>query len=167
MSDKSDEQEFGLTQEEIFAAMRPGKLQFRECSMHGNPWCRLLEGEVIVPRQKDTDKSDQAYREVARVLEEAVRVGANSLGMEYEGRDLIVYYNFGNSGRGAARIPKELQQNVIEEIVQRAGLSRKSKGKIQVQLFDRDYEAVVQEYDSFGESAFTITLKEKKKRASR
>jgi uncharacterized protein YlxW (UPF0749 family) len=46
LSDKSARQEFGLTQEEIFAAMRAGKLQFRECSMHGNPWYRLLRLEV-------------------------------------------------------------------------------------------------------------------------
>jgi hypothetical protein len=46
LSDKSARQEFGLTQEEIFAAMRAGKLQFRECSMHGNPWFRLLRHEV-------------------------------------------------------------------------------------------------------------------------
>lgn len=46
LSDKSARQEFGLTQEEIVAAMRAGKLQFRECSMHGNPWYRLLRHEV-------------------------------------------------------------------------------------------------------------------------
>jgi len=46
LSDKSARQEFGLTQEEILAAMRTGKLQFRECSMHGNPWFRLLRHEV-------------------------------------------------------------------------------------------------------------------------
>lgn len=46
LSDKSARQEFGLTQEEIFAAMRAGKLQFRECSMHGNLWYRLLRHEV-------------------------------------------------------------------------------------------------------------------------
>ena len=45
-SDKSARQEFGLTQQEIFAAMRAGKLQFREASMHGNPWLRLLRHEV-------------------------------------------------------------------------------------------------------------------------
>ena len=45
-SDKSARQEFGLTQQEIFAAMRAGKLQFREASMHGNPWFRLLRHEV-------------------------------------------------------------------------------------------------------------------------
>ena len=46
LSDKSARQEFGLTQEEIFAAMRAGKLQFRESNMHGNPWFRLLRHEV-------------------------------------------------------------------------------------------------------------------------
>jgi hypothetical protein len=46
LSDKSARQEFGLTQQEIFAAMRAGKLQYREASMHGNPWFRLLRHEV-------------------------------------------------------------------------------------------------------------------------
>ncbi len=46
MSDKSARQEFGLTQEEIIAAIRAGKLQFRESNMHGNPWYRLLRHEV-------------------------------------------------------------------------------------------------------------------------
>ena len=46
LSDKSARQEFGLTQDEIFAAMRAGKLQFRESNMHGNPWFRLLRYEV-------------------------------------------------------------------------------------------------------------------------
>ena len=46
LSDKSARQEFGLTQEEIYAAMRAGKFQFRESSMHGNPWFRLLRHEV-------------------------------------------------------------------------------------------------------------------------
>ena len=46
LSDKSARQEFGLTQEEIIAAIRAGKLQFRESNMHGNPWFRLLRHEV-------------------------------------------------------------------------------------------------------------------------
>ena len=46
LSDKSARQEFGLTQDEIFAAMRAGKLQFQQNSMHGNPWFRLLRHEV-------------------------------------------------------------------------------------------------------------------------
>lgn len=46
LSDKSARQELGLTQQEIVAAIRCGKLQFRESSMHGNPWLRLLRHEV-------------------------------------------------------------------------------------------------------------------------
>jgi serine/threonine protein kinase len=37
---------FGLTREEIIAAIRAGKLHFRKSNMHGNPWLRLLRHEV-------------------------------------------------------------------------------------------------------------------------
>jgi hypothetical protein len=60
-----------------------------------------------------------------------------------------------------------LEQDVIAELVKRAGLSRKSRGKMRVSLLGKEYEAVVEEYDSFGESAFTITLKERNKDAGR
>ena len=46
LSDKSARQEYGLTQQEIIAAIQAGKLQYREGSMHGNPWLRLLRHEV-------------------------------------------------------------------------------------------------------------------------
>ena len=46
LSDKSARKEFGLTQQQIVAAIRAGKLQFRENNMHGNPWFRLLRHEV-------------------------------------------------------------------------------------------------------------------------
>ena len=46
LGDKSARQEFGLTQQEIYAAIRAGTLQYREGNMHGNPWFRLLRHEV-------------------------------------------------------------------------------------------------------------------------
>ena len=46
LSDKSARLEFGITQQEIIAAIRVSKLQFRESNMHGNPWYRLLRHEV-------------------------------------------------------------------------------------------------------------------------
>jgi hypothetical protein len=116
---------------------------------------------------ENTNNSDKAFQELVRVLEGAVRSGADSVELEYEGRDLIVYHNYGNTGLGAARIPQELQQQVIKELVKRAALSRKSRGKMQVCLHGKDYEAIVEEYDSFGESAFTLTLKERKKKSGR
>ena len=57
LSDKSARQEFGLTERDIIAAIRAGKLQFRESSMHGNPWLRLLRHEVeaLVREQSGQD----------------------------------------------------------------------------------------------------------------
>jgi hypothetical protein len=113
----------------------------------------------------NTDNAARAFQELVRVLEEAVRAGVDSVGLEYKGRDLMVFHNFGSTGLGAARIPQELQQGVIAELVQRAGLSRKSRGKMQVCLLGKDYQAIVEEYDSFGESAYHLTLKERKQKA--
>ena len=57
LSDKSARQEFGLTQEEIYAAIRAGKLQYREQYMHGNPWFRLVRHEVeaLVKKRSGSD----------------------------------------------------------------------------------------------------------------
>src|SRR5258708_33646598 len=46
LSDKTARAEFGLTQDEIIAAIRAGKLQYRRAAMHGSPWLRLLRREV-------------------------------------------------------------------------------------------------------------------------
>ena len=108
----------------------------------------------------NTENAAKAFQELIRVFEEALRAGAPSIGLEYKGRDLMVFYNFGNVGLGASRIPQQLGQDVIAEVVKRAGLSRKSRGKIQVRLLGKDYEAVVEKWDSFGESAFNLTLQE-------
>jgi hypothetical protein len=46
LSDKTARSEYGLTQDEIFAGIDAGKLQYRHAAMHGNPWLRLLRCEV-------------------------------------------------------------------------------------------------------------------------
>ena len=46
VSDKTVRKEPGLTQDEIVQAIRVRKLQYREGSMHGNPWLRLFRREV-------------------------------------------------------------------------------------------------------------------------
>ncbi len=38
--------EFGLTEEEVFDAMRTGKLQYRQNYAHGNPYFKVLRKEV-------------------------------------------------------------------------------------------------------------------------
>ena len=46
LSDKTARAAFGLTQDEIIAAIRAGKLQYRPGEIHGNPWLRLHRREV-------------------------------------------------------------------------------------------------------------------------
>ena len=75
LSDKSARQEFGLTQQDIVAAIRAGKLQFRENSMHGNPWFRLLRHEVeALVREKsgqDHLHKKKLQKELADINKEA------------------------------------------------------------------------------------------------
>ena len=42
LGDKTARKGFGLTQAEIVQAIRAGKLQYRQNSVHGNPFLRLL-----------------------------------------------------------------------------------------------------------------------------
>ena len=45
LSDKTARAEFGLTQDEIIAAIRAGKLQYRLSSMHGTRGCGSFAGK--------------------------------------------------------------------------------------------------------------------------
>ncbi len=71
LSEKTAEKEFGLTREQVVRAIRAGKLQCREGSMHGNPWLRLLRREVealvTVERGADYLKTQQAQTELAKI----------------------------------------------------------------------------------------------------
>ena len=46
LSDKTAQKEFGLTFDEIVAGIRAGKLQYRENSIYGSPFLRLIRQEV-------------------------------------------------------------------------------------------------------------------------
>ena len=46
LSHKNACKEFGLTEDEVFKAMKVGKLQYRLNYAHGNPYFRLLRNEV-------------------------------------------------------------------------------------------------------------------------
>jgi hypothetical protein len=80
LSDKSAREEYGLTQEQLIAAMRSQKLQFRVANMHGNPWYRLLRHEVeaLVAEQSGPDHLHQQKlrKELADINKEAKKITA-------------------------------------------------------------------------------------------
>jgi hypothetical protein len=80
LSDKTARKEYGLTQDEIISAIRAGKLQYREGSIYGNPWLRLLrrEMETLVKTERGDGylRDRQAKTELARINREMKRLKA-------------------------------------------------------------------------------------------
>jgi hypothetical protein len=93
LSDKTAREEFGLTQDEIIRAIRAGKLQYREASMHGNPWLRLLRREVealvSTTRGKNYLNARQVKTELAHVNRELRRLKTQIAQLEKRKADLL------------------------------------------------------------------------------
>src|SRR5437762_8460901 len=86
LSDKTACSEYGLTQDEIFAAIDAGKLQYRPAAMHGNPWLRLLRSEVEdLARALHGERylrERQARSELARIDRELKQLRAQLAALE-------------------------------------------------------------------------------------
>jgi len=94
LSDKTARKEFGLTQDEIVQAIRAGELQYREGSIYGNPWLRLLRREVeaLVKAKHGPDylKDQQAKTELAGVNRELKRLKTQVAALEARRSQLMV-----------------------------------------------------------------------------
>ncbi len=111
---------------------------------------------------EDDDKYEMAFKELIRVLEAAAWAGVESVGLEWKVDDLLIFHE----NRNVGMIAKPLQLEIIAEIMKRAQIGRKHKGNMRLFLLGQDYSVAVEEYDSFGESAYTLNLKTRgKKRA--
>jgi hypothetical protein len=93
LSDKTAREEFGLTEDEIIRAIRAGKLHYREGSMYGNPWLRLLRREVeALVRKKHGEnylKDRQAKTELAHINRELRRLKTQIARLEERKSKLI------------------------------------------------------------------------------
>ena len=86
LSDKTARSQYGLTQEEIYAAIDAGTLQYRPAAMHGNPWLRLLRREVedlVATRSGDRYLREQKARtELAQINRELKQLRAQLAALE-------------------------------------------------------------------------------------
>jgi hypothetical protein len=93
LSDKTARAEFGLTQDEIVAAVHAGELQYRLSSMQGNPWLRLLRREVeslVTARRGERYlRERQARAELARVNLDLKRIRAQMVELEEQHSRLL------------------------------------------------------------------------------
>jgi len=97
LSDKTARKEFGLTQDEIVAAIDAGQLQYRVGVVHGNPWLRLLRREV--EELMDSTYSDRDHRqrrtraELARVDRDLKKLRAEVTALEEHRSTLLADLN--------------------------------------------------------------------------
>lgn len=93
LSDKTARDEFGLTRDEIIQAIRAGTLHYREGSMHGNPWLRLLRREVEAlvrnTRGNNYVRDRQANAELTRIDRELRRLKVQIARLEERKAKLI------------------------------------------------------------------------------
>ena len=92
LSDKTAFEEFGLTQNDIIKAINEGKLQFREGSIYGNPYLRLLRSEVekLASERfgKDLFYKKKAKNELKIINKELKELKSKIAGLEMRKKEL-------------------------------------------------------------------------------
>ena len=92
LSDKTAFEEFGLTQNDIIKAINEGKLQFREGSIYGNPYLRLLRSEVekLASEKfgKDLFLKKKAKIELKKINKELKELKSKIAGLEMRKNEL-------------------------------------------------------------------------------
>ena len=76
LSHKNACKEFGLAEEDVIAAMKAGKLQYRENYAHGNPYFRLLRKEVhdlALDLRGASEVEDQEFKHKLELVEKEIR----------------------------------------------------------------------------------------------
>ena len=93
-----------------------------------------------------------------KILEDALREGADAVELEYVDQGLEVCRMFGNTGLGDVLTDRELNREIISAVVERAGLETRPRGKMHIDLLGEQRTVIVEEHESFGESSFRLIL---------
>jgi hypothetical protein len=93
LSHQSAEKEFGLTFDEIVAGIRAGKLQYRENSIYGAPFLRLIRSEVeaLVSEKygKDHLSKKKWKKELAEINKTLKQLKSQTLSLETRKAELL------------------------------------------------------------------------------
>ena len=100
----------------------------------------------------------QVGRPLQRMLEDALKAGADAVELEYVSEGLEVSYAYGNIGIGSVITDPKVARTIIDDLIECAGLEEKTDGRMSVELLGKVRIVSVEEWDSFGESAFRLTF---------
>jgi len=102
-------------------------------------------------------------RALQDILERALAVAADSVLLEWESEGLEVCWRVGNVGMGTVVSTKTGNQ-VTGYIVRAAGLNRRNRGVLTVEVGGGIRRISVESYEHFGEWAYRLSLVPAKKR---
>jgi hypothetical protein len=104
------------------------------------------------------NENERAVEYLNRILREAVDAGADTVELERVPEGLEICFLAGGSGSGTVLEDSELESELIELLVVRAGLEERPEGKLKWNIHGQERAITVEEYDSFGESCFRLKL---------
>jgi hypothetical protein len=114
----------------------------------------------------EAGQTNRASDYLNKILGEAVKARAHTIELERGPDGLEICVCAGASGVGKILRDSELEGELIELVVQRAGLEERAKGKMDWTILGQDHVIAVEEYDSFGESCFRLKLGKPKVKSS-
>jgi len=102
-----------------------------------------------------------------KILEDALREGADAVELEYIDQGLEVCRVFGGTGLGDVLTDRELIRGIIAAIVERAELETRPRSQMHIDLFGEPRTIILEEREHFGESGFRLALGESDREVSR
>jgi hypothetical protein len=93
-----------------------------------------------------------------QIIEQAVETGANEIDLERVPEGLEVCFLVGHTGIGDLWDDREAETALISEIIDRAGLDRRSRGAFEMEVSGKRWKIAVQERESFGELCYRLRL---------
>jgi hypothetical protein len=110
---------------------------------------------VDVPR----DSKALAGTKLQEILDQAIDAGADAVTIEFAKKDDLEFlFMFGNTSVGDILVDRTLEAEVMTLIHEHAGLEEDPCGVMHWESHGQNLEIKVGEYNSFGETAYTLTF---------
>ena len=130
----------------------------------------IRDDEIAEARKRDFEKlfskensKKQPDLKLQSILEEALEKGADSIELEYVSEGLEVSYMLGNIGVGRVIKNRRVIGEIASGLIEQAKLQHKRRGTLAWTYRGKPYKIQVEEYESFGESAFRLIFKTSKR----
>jgi hypothetical protein len=108
---------------------------------------------------KDKDFEKQAILTLQEITDQAIDIGASKVEIEFSKEGgLEVIFISGNVGIGEIHVDESLESAVMELIFDRSGMENAACGVLLCESHGYNHKIQVEEYTSFGETAFRLTL---------